>query len=193
MSAGLFVRRHDDCKGTIDFKKNAPTMSFAALQQLALGHRRAPLHSFRYRVPVVFSLYGAFMSTPIPQRLADAQNARIKQLFAFSSNAFEGIEKLSALNLQAVKATLAENEALMARALSARPGELIALSTSLAKPTAEKIAAYNRHVYEIMSGIQIALSANAPSQYQPHERDAQGFVENSTKDASPGTNIIDAE
>jgi phasin family protein len=133
------------------------------------------------------------MSTLIPQRLVEAQSSTIKRLFAFSSNAFVGIEKLTALNLQAVKTTLAENQALMARALSAKPEELVALSTSLGKPTAEKIAAYNRHVHEIMSGVQIALTANASSRYQRHERDAQGFVENLTKNASLGTNIVETE
>ncbi|KAA0999989.1 phasin family protein [Paraburkholderia panacisoli] len=133
------------------------------------------------------------MSTLIPQCLVDAQNTGIQQLFAFSSTAFDAIEKLTELNLQVVKATLAENQALMAKALSAKPEELVALSTSLAKPTAEKIAAYSRHVYEIMSGVQIALTANAPSQYQQHVRDAQGFVENLTKNASLGTNIVEAE
>jgi phasin family protein len=130
------------------------------------------------------------MSTLIPQRLVDAQSASVKWLFAFSSNAFDGIEKWTALNLQVVKATLAENQALMGRALSAKRDELVALSTSLAKPTAEKIATYNRHVYQIMSGIHIALTANAPSQYQ---RDAEGFVENLTRNASLGTNIVEAE
>jgi phasin family protein len=130
------------------------------------------------------------MSTLIPQSLADAQSASVKRLFAFSSNVFDGIDKLTALNLQVVKVTLAENQALMARALSAKPEELIALSTSLAKPTVEKIAAYNRHVYEIMWGVQIALTANAPSQYQ---RDAEGFVENLTRNASPAANIVEAE
>jgi phasin family protein len=133
------------------------------------------------------------MSTLIPQRLVDAQNPGIQQLFAFSSTAFDGIAKLTELNLQVVKATLAENQALMATALAAKPEELIALSTSLAKPTAEKIAAYSRHVCEIMSGVQIALTATAPSQYQQHVRDAQGFVENLTKNASLGTNIVEAE
>ncbi|TDY20802.1 phasin family protein [Paraburkholderia sp. BL6665CI2N2] len=93
------------------------------------------------------------MNTLNPLRLADTQTAAVTQLFAFSSNAFDGIEKLTALNLQVIKATLAENQALMAKALSSRPEELVALSASLAKPTAEKITAYNRHVYEIMSGV----------------------------------------
>jgi phasin family protein len=113
-----------------------------------------------------------FMSTLFPEPLVEAQHTGIEQLFAFSSAAFEGIEKLTELNLQVVKATLAENQALMAKALAAKPEELIALSSSLAKPTAEKIAAYSRHVYEIMSGVQIALTENAPSQYQQYARDA---------------------
>jgi phasin family protein len=163
-------------------------MSFAAPQQLALGQRRVPLHSFRFRVPVVFLIWSIH-----EHALADAQSASVRRLFAFSSNAFEGIEKLTALNLQAVKTTRAENRALMASALSAKPEELVALSTSLGKPTAEKIAAYNRHVYEILSGVQIALTANAPSQYQQNERDAQGFGENLTKNASLGTNIVETE
>lgn len=133
------------------------------------------------------------MSTLSPQHLVDAQNTGIHQLFAFSSTALDGIEKLTELNLQVVKATLAENQALMARALAARPEELIALSTSLAQPTAEKIAAYSRHVYEIVSGVQIALTATAPSQYQQYVRDAQGIVENLTKDASFGTSLVKSE
>ncbi|CAD6562002.1 hypothetical protein LMG27952_07651 [Paraburkholderia hiiakae] len=133
------------------------------------------------------------MSTLTPQHPVDAQNTGIQQLFAFSSTVLDGIEKLTELNLQVVKATLAENQALMARALAARPEELIALSTNLAQPTAEKIAAYSRHVYEIVSGVQIGLTATAPSQYQQYVRDAQGFVENLTKDASFGTSLVKAE
>ena len=68
------------------------------------------------------------MSTLIPQGLVDAQNTGIQQLFAFSSTAFDGIEKLTQLNLQVVKATLAENQALMAKALSAKPEELISVA-----------------------------------------------------------------
>jgi phasin family protein len=133
------------------------------------------------------------MSTLIPQQFFDAQNASVQQLFAFSNKAFEGIEKLTALNLQVVKATLAENQALMAKALSAKPEELVALSTSLAKPTAEKFAAYNRHVYEILSGIQGGLTSTAQSRIQQYQRDAQGFVEGLTKNAPLVPNVVVTE
>jgi hypothetical protein len=48
----------------------------------------------------------------------------------------------------------------------------------------------NRHVYQTMSGIQIALTANAQSQYQ---RDAEGFVVKLTRNASLGTSIVEAQ
>ncbi|MDR7010001.1 TIGR01841 family phasin [Paraburkholderia strydomiana] len=128
------------------------------------------------------------MNTVIPQQLVEAQTASVQQLFALSNSAFAGVEKLTALNLQAIKATLAENQALMTKALAAKPEELITLSASLAKPTAEKISTYSRQAYEILSGFQGGFSSTAQSQFQQYQRDAQGFVENLTKNASLRTN-----
>jgi phasin family protein len=163
-------------------------MNFAASQQLAFGPRRVPLQSSASPAPAV-SLSGAGMSTHIPQQLVDAQTASTRQVFSFSSRAFEGFEKLAALNLQVIKATLAENQALAMKALSARPDELVALSASLVKPTAEKVAAYSRHVREILSDVQGGLSSTVRSQVQQHQQDANGFVENLTKQAATGTYI----
>jgi hypothetical protein len=79
-------------------------MNFAASQQLAFGPRRVALQSSASPAPAV-SLSGAGMSKHIPQQLVDAQTASTRQLFSFSSRAFEGFEKLAALNLQVFKAT----------------------------------------------------------------------------------------
>jgi phasin family protein len=130
------------------------------------------------------------MNTVIPQQFVEAQATHVQQLFALSSSAFAGVEKLTELNSQAVKATLAENHALMMKALSAKPEELFALSTGLAKPTAEKVSAYSRQVHEILSGIQGGFSSTAQSQFQQYQRDAQGFVENFAKNASLRTNVV---
>ncbi|WP_158608190.1 phasin family protein [Paraburkholderia sp. BL17N1] len=168
-----------------------PEFTFACTAGIVLPAVRA--RKFIQLQTLVVFPSAASVNTLNPLRLVDTQTAAITQLFAFSSNAFDGIEKLTALNLQVIKATLAENQALMAKALSSRPEELVALSASLAKPTAEKIAAYNRHVYEIMSGVQTALSATAPSQHQRYQRDAQEFAENIAKNASLGTSVVEAE
>jgi phasin family protein len=128
-----------------------------------------------------------------PQQFADKQNASVQPVFAFASNVFDGIEKLTALNLQVVKATLAENQAILMKTLSATPDEVFALSTSLAKPTAEKVAAYSRHVREILSDFQGGLSSTGQAQLQQYQSDAQRFVENVTKDTPPGTGVVVTE
>lgn len=133
------------------------------------------------------------MSTRIPQQFVDAQSASTRQLFSFSNMAFEAFEKLAHLNMQVFKATLSENHALAMKAMSARPDELIALSASLAKPTAEKLVAYGRHVSEILSGVQGELSSVVHSQVMQQQRDAKGFVENLTKQAAAGNNVVAAE
>ena len=130
------------------------------------------------------------MSTRIPQQLIDAQAASTRQLFSFSSKAFEGLENLTVLNLQVFKATLAENQALAMKAVTAMPGELVALSASLVKPTAEKFAAYSRHVREILSEVQGGFSTTLQSQVQQHQRDAKVFVENLTKHAATGNDVV---
>ncbi|MGF6768730.1 phasin family protein [Paraburkholderia sp. GAS199] len=129
------------------------------------------------------------MSTPYPQHALATQSANIQQLFTFSTKVFDGFEKLTALNLQVFKATLAENYALSMKALSSRPDELLALSASLAMPTAEKCLAYSRHVEEILADVRSGVALSGQSQPQRYQRDARGFVADLTKVASAGTDI----
>lgn len=128
------------------------------------------------------------MSTLIPQQLVAAQQAGLESLFGLTNKAFEGFEKLTALNLQVIKATLAENQAILTKAVSAgSPAELFALQASLSQPTSEKFAAYGRHVHEIVSELQSDLTAAATAQGQQFQRDAQGFVENLKSNAPAGS------
>jgi phasin family protein len=161
-------------------------MNFAALQQLALAARGLCFDAEFSRTRRL-TLSGAVMSTLIPQQLVNAQSAGVQQVFAFATKAFDGIEKLVALNLQVVKATLAENQEIMTKAVSAKPEELFALSTSLVQPAAEKVASYSRHVYEILSAMQGELSSATQAQFQQYQRDAQGLVENLAKHAPLGS------
>lgn len=133
------------------------------------------------------------MSTLIPQQLIAAQNASFQRLFDFSVTAFSGVEKLAALNLQVVKTTLAENQAIVNKALLSKPEELFALSADLAKPTAEKVVAYNRQVYEILSGIQGELASVAQTQFAQSQDDAKDFVAKFIKNSPVGNAIVVAQ
>jgi phasin family protein len=131
------------------------------------------------------------MSTLTPQQLVAAQQAGLETFFGLTNKAFEGFEKLVALNLQVGKATLAESQEILTKGLSAsNPSELFALPASLSQPVAEKVAAYGRQVHEIVSEVQSEISAAATAQVQQFQRDAQGFVENLQKNAPAGSESV---
>lgn len=128
------------------------------------------------------------MSTLIPQQWTAAQQSSLETFFGLTNKAFEGIEKLVALNLQVAKTALAENQAIVNKAVSSsNPGELFALQASLSQPTAEKVVAYGRHVHEILSGVQTDMTALATAQGQQLQLDAQGFAESLKKNAPSGS------
>jgi phasin family protein len=128
------------------------------------------------------------MNSLVPEQLVAAQKAGVESTFGFLTKAFEGLEKLVELNLQVVKATLAENQEIVAKAFSSGdlPG-LFALQTSQAQPVAEKVRSYWQHVYEILSSTQGQCAAAAETQYKQFQNEAQGFVDSITKNAPAGS------
>ncbi len=81
-----------------------------------------------------------------------SHKANIETLFGLTHKAFEGVEKLVELNLQASKAALAESANQAQAVMGAKDAqELLALQAGMLQPLAEKTAAYSRHLYDIAS------------------------------------------
>ncbi|RFU48712.1 phasin family protein [Paraburkholderia sp. DHOC27] len=128
------------------------------------------------------------MSTLTPQQLIAAQQANLNAFFGFANQAYAGFEKLVELNLQVGKVNLAETQAIVSKAVTAKdPAELFALASSLSQPASEKLAAYGRHVHEIVSTSQAEFSSAATAQFQQAQKDAQGFIESLAKNAPAGS------
>jgi len=128
------------------------------------------------------------MSTLNPQQLIAAQQAGVEAFFGFANKAFEGVEKLVALNLQAGKVTLAENQEIVTKALStSNPSELFALPSTLSQPTAEKVTSYGRQVHEILSGVQSEFLKTVTDLFQQSQKEGQAFVESLAKNAPAGS------
>ncbi|KWR88232.1 TIGR01841 family phasin [Cupriavidus sp. IDO] len=131
------------------------------------------------------------MSTPIPEQSISAQKAGVERLLGLATIAFEGIEKLAELNLQAVKSTFAENQEILSKTLSANnQQEWVALPMHLTQPIAEKAASYSRQVSEILSSIQGEFSSAAQAHLQQCQRDAQELFENLAKNAPTGSDSV---
>jgi phasin family protein len=122
------------------------------------------------------------MSTVFPQQFFSAQSVQVQNLFGAFQAAFDGIEKLTTLNLQVVKTSLAENQVIVEKALATRsPQDFVELSTSVAKATAEKASLYGKQVKEIVSNMQSEASTTAKSQLAEYQREGQEVLNKFTK------------
>ncbi|MEY3272399.1 MAG: hypothetical protein RLZZ341_1300, partial [Pseudomonadota bacterium] len=82
-------------------------------------------------------------------QIVAAQKANIETLFGLTQKAFEGVEKLVELNLQVARSAIGEAAQASTAVMSVKDAqELVNLQQALLQPTAEKAAAYSRHVYE---------------------------------------------
>jgi phasin family protein len=128
------------------------------------------------------------MTMLTPEQFAGANKAQFDTLFVLTNKAFEGFQKVLALNLQVVKSTLAESQENAHRALSAKDAqELFALQASLAQPVAEKAQSYARHLYEIASSTQAEFARVVEAQYEEQNRKVQALVDNVSKNAPAGS------
>ena len=128
------------------------------------------------------------MSFLTPEQFAAANKANLETLFGLTNKAFEGVEKLVELNLQVAKATLAETAETAKAAMSVKDAqELVSLQASLLQPSAEKAAAYSRHVYDIMAGTGAEVTKVAEATVADTQKKVLSVVDNAVKNAPAGT------
>ena len=123
-----------------------------------------------------------------PEQLVATQKANLETLHGLTAKAFEGVEKLVELNLQATKAALNESAEHTQALLSVKDAqELIALQASLFQPLAEKAAAYSRHLYDIASGTSAEFSKAFDGKLAESQSQFASVVDNMAKNAPAGS------
>ena len=122
------------------------------------------------------------------EQIMTAQKANVEAMFEFTSKAFVGVEKLMELNLQVVRTTMNEMAETTKAALASKdPKELMALQASLLRPTAEKAAAYARHVFDITSSTKEELRRVTEANTAEAQRKFMAVVDNAARNAPAGT------
>ena len=122
------------------------------------------------------------------EQILAAHKANVETLFGLTSKAFEGVEKLVELNVQATKAALAETANHTQAVLGAKDAqELLALQAGLVQPLAEKTAAYSRHLYDIASAASAELSKTFEGQAADAQKKFVGLVDHAAKNAPAGS------
>jgi phasin family protein len=123
-----------------------------------------------------------------PEQLMAAQKANVETLFGLTHKAFEGVEKLVELNMQVAKTALAESADTTKAMLSVKDAqELMALQAGLLQPSAEKAAAYSRHLYDIAAATNAEVSKVAEEQMAEMQQKFMSMVDTMVKNAPAGT------
>jgi phasin family protein len=122
------------------------------------------------------------------EEFVSTQKANVEALFGLSQKAFEGVEKLVELHVQLAKASLTEAGQQAQAILSVKDAqELLALQAGLLQPSAEKAAAYSRHVYEIASSTGAEVSRLAEAKVAEIQKSFLSVVDSAVQNAPAGT------
>jgi len=122
------------------------------------------------------------------EQLMASHKANIETLFGLTHKAFEGVEKLVELNVQATKAALAEAGNHAQAVMGVKDAqELMALQAGMVQPLAEKTAAYSRHLYDIASSAGADIGKTFEAQTAEAQKKVMGLVDSATKNAPAGS------
>ena len=122
------------------------------------------------------------------EQLMAAHKANIDTLFGLTQKAFEGVEKLVELNVQATKAALAETANHTQAVMGVKDAqELLALQAGMVQPLAEKTAAYSRHLYDIAQAAGTDISKTFEGQTADAQKKFSGLVDSATQNAPAGS------
>ncbi|OUL70496.1 phasin family protein [Paraburkholderia hospita] len=121
-------------------------------------------------------------------QIAATRQANLDLFFGLSSKAVEGVEKLAALNTQAIRATVSDTFDLAQKSLSVKePQDWLALQNGAAAAIAEKVQSYSRQVFDIASATQAEFARVGQAQGEAYRRQMQTVVEDATKNAPTGS------
>jgi len=122
------------------------------------------------------------------EQIMASHKANIETLFGLTHKAFEGVEKLVELNLQASKAALAESANHAQAVMGVKDAqELLALQAGMVQPLAEKTAAYSRHLYDIATAAGADLGKTFEAQTADAQKKVMGLVDSASQNAPAGS------
>ncbi|MBC3862008.1 phasin family protein [Undibacterium jejuense] len=114
--------------------------------------------------------------------------AQFASLTALNKKAFEGLEQLFALNVNAAKASFEESTATAKQLMAAKdPQEFFTLTAAQAQPSAEKALAYGRHLASITTATQQEFTKAVEAHIAETNTKVIGLIDEVTKNAPAGS------
>jgi len=124
------------------------------------------------------------MNELYPEQFAAAQKANLEAFYGLASLAVEGLQKLTALNMQAARSALADSQKLLT---AADPQAFFTQQSGPNGELAARAQSYQRALYEIASSMNSGLMTIAGEQYEAHNRRVQALFETLSSQAPAGS------
>ena len=122
------------------------------------------------------------------EQLIAANKANVEAMIGLSQKAFEGAEKLVALNLKAARESMTDAVEMTRAAVAAKDAQtLLQLQAGYLQPAAEKAAAYARSVYDLTTEMQAEVAEMVESQAYDVQAKMKALVEAAAKNAPAGS------
>ncbi len=122
------------------------------------------------------------------EQVAETRKANVDLLFDVSNKAVENVEKLAALNAQAIRSTLEDSFDLAQKSLSTKePQEWLALQNSVAALVADRTQSYCGQVFDLVSATQAEFARIGKAQCETYGRQMKSVVEDVTRNAPAGS------
>jgi phasin family protein len=133
------------------------------------------------------------MSNPNIEQLTAAQKANAEVMMTLLRTAFDGVERLTALNMAASREFFNNTVANAQQLLSAKDASAVAkLNTELAQPNVDKLVGYSRSVYDLVTEMQKEITSVMEAQYSSFTKNAASAVEKAKASAPVGGDVFAA-
>ena len=133
------------------------------------------------------------MSNQNFEQIAASQKANAEVMTALMRTAFEGMEKLAALNMAASREFFNASVANAQQLMSAKDAqELAKINTSIAQPNVEKLMQYSRNLYDLVTQMQKEVTGVMDSQYNSFSKKASASIEKTSAQAPVGGDVFAA-
>jgi phasin family protein len=128
---------------------------------------------------------------PTPENMTEAQRQNLDAMMKLSHKAFEGVEKMVELQLNAAKASLQETAEKFNALMSVKDAqEVVALNKEMAAPNTEKALAYSRAIYDIASQTSGEVQRLVDAQIAEANKKLVDTLEEFAKTAPAGSEAV---
>jgi phasin family protein len=124
------------------------------------------------------------MNEWFPESYSAVQKANVDAFYGYAHVAFEGLQKLAALNLQAARAVWADTQAVQ---LTTDPQALLTQQSTRSAVAAERVLSYNRALYDIALTTHTGFATLAGARYEAYNQRMQTLVEALSKQVPAGS------